>query len=521
MAFSAILKRFEIRLILGAAFGILGALSFSPYNIWLFSLLSLSGLNLILLNTQITRSICIGYVWGIGFFGSGVSWIYCGFNNFSNMPKIVSAICIIVLISYLAIYPAIFSGFLSYFWPSATLKRMVFASPAIWQSTEFLRGKAFTGFPWLQFGYSQVSGPLKGIAPLMGVDGVTFMLMLVSGLISLSIITHRTFYFITLVSIFLFLSSFRDIQWYNKLENKSIKVSLVQGNIPEVLKWNKEQVANIVNTYLKSSRKVMFKSQIMIWPESAIPVFKNQQSYLLKKIDNILKKENTSLITGIINSRKKGERHFVYNSIVALGKYSFFNHDINQYEKNHLVPLGEFIPLKRILQNFLGLFNTSTFSFSAGKYIQPQININKLNITPSICYETLFGEKFKDNFHSNTDFLLSISNDSWFAKSIGPWQHFQITRMRAIELARPIVIGTNNGITAIINPNGTIEKRISPFNQKCLTAILIPTRGITPYAKYGNTLLWILIFIFGFFAIFEYLSNIRFKKRGLKVSTRD
>lgn len=474
-------------------FGAFGVLAFSPYNFWPASIISCTNLILRIIVYSTWKQVTWHTVfWGIGFFSNGIYWIYISIAMYSNIHICANIFLIICLILYLTLFPMLFSVLLKGIIQLNPQKwNIVIFSPILWSMTEYLRGHVFTGFPWLQFGYTQIDGPLKGIAPIFGVEGVTFFIILISTLLAFSIKTMRLLPSIFSISVLFFIWPLKWITWCHLQPKNAINISLVQGNIDQYRKWNANYSTIIMQKYLQHTFPILGKTKIIIWPETAIPGNEIDYNNFLMSLDSQLRKYQTSLITGVIGIRNTGIEYHYYNSMIVIGNSIPYKYPHkNRYDKHHLVLFAERFPLKKFFGSLLKIFNIPIFCMQKGDYLQPQLNVSNIKITAAICYEIIFGNQIRSNFKFDTDFLVIIANNAWFGNSIGPWQYLQMTRMRAAELGRPLLCSTNNGITAIIDSQGIILAQLPQYISAVLSMYVIPTVGLTLYAKFGYSLFW-------------------------------
>lgn len=496
--------------LLALLFGASGVLAFSPYSLWPFAFIS--AIALIAISQLSHRKLALwgSFYWGIGFFGFGINWVSVSINLFGGVPFILSQLVVLLFAAYLALFPLLFSYIVQRF---KVKSAVIFA--ILWMLTEWLRGWLFTGFPWLQLGYSQIDSPFSGIAPIFGVVGLTFFVIWSSALIvalarniifaedrSLGSIILSSSALITLCVLAVTSSSVSFVKPNSELKRS---VTLVQGNIAQNLKWDSSYVSTTIQRYESLIAPHLGKSQLIILPEAALPLPESVLRPLLLNWQKQAEQAGSVIILGIISDK---DAHY-YNSIIILGdkQHPYTGNETNRYNKHHLVPFGEYVPLASILRPIGSMFNLPMSNISAGKAKQNPLFADGVEITPAICYEVILGSQLQENIQKNTDYLLTISNDAWFGDTIGPWQHLEMARMRALELGKPLLRATNTGITAFISPTGKLEVVAPQFVATTLTRTVDTVTGRTPYAVFGNKPLYfislMLLLMHGLFALFK------------------
>lgn len=480
----------------GLISGGIGILAYSPFDYWWVSLLSAAGL-IGISRLQQTKAALLGvFVWAVSYFAIGVNWVHISMIQFGGVPEIVSYLAVLLLAVYLALYPLLFSYIIQRFQMSN-----VWAIAAIWTITEYLRGVVFTGFPWLQFGYSLIDSPFSGLAPILGVEGLTFFVMLVSGyLVNLVKNSQKMTACIALFAVILVAFTSQWLQWVKPDEQqKATTISLVQGNIEQRMKWDPEYFDQTIDRYFQLIGSVIGQSELIILPESAIPATERQIQPLLVQLHTAGLKQGSELIMGTMYQNTQG----LFNSAVVLGSADqpYSPDTAMRFNKHHLVPFGEYVPFGQLLDWMRDVFILPV-NLSQGEFIQPALQAAGRKFNPAICYEIIFGNQLQKNQQAHqADYLLTISNDAWFGTSVGPWQHFQMARMRALELGKPLVRATNTGITAFVNGHGQIEKQAPQFETLVLTHTIFPFKGETPFAIWGNWAVYglsLVILLFNF-----------------------
>ncbi|MDT8382942.1 MAG: apolipoprotein N-acyltransferase [Gammaproteobacteria bacterium] len=478
--------------------GALLPLAFAPLGWFLLAVLSPAILFLLSFRATPRQALLLGYSFGVGFFGVGVSWVAVSFYRFGSMGGVLSVAATLLFVLFLALFPALLTWVARRFFSALSPARyFMLLMPALWVLLEWVRGWILTGFPWLNLGYSQTDAPLGGLAPVLGVYGISWAVALTAGLLLTAWCEDGRRRVASLGGMVL-LWAVAGLLWpvgWSEPHGRPITASLIQGNVPQNLKWRPEQRGQTIDLYTRLSRE-HWDSDMVIWPETALPAYFHQaQSFLQGLAREARDNGGATLLVGLPVMAETDNTRY-YNGVVRVGTGDDeFPSQI--YRKSHLVPFGEYIPLQSVLGKLLDILQVPMASFSRGAEVQPLLTlIDKKDaseneqhpvqkIAVSICYEDAFGEEVIRNLPAAT-LLVNVSNDAWFGDSFAPHQHLQMARMRSMETSRPMLRSTNNGVSAIIDHRGEVRASSPQFEVAVLNGEVQPRSGATPYVTLGN-----------------------------------
>jgi apolipoprotein N-acyltransferase len=526
--------------------GILLTLSFSPFDYSSFALAALMFLFACWQSISARRAALRGYLFGLGAFGSGVSWVYISMHDFGGAGVPDASLLTGLFAAFWALFPAL----AGYLWvkvnPGNKRTARIILQPVIWILVEYFRGYwVLNGFPWLHIAYSQLETPLAGYIPVLGVYGAGFMVALTASvaveifrmavragilllgnrslrcsrqlLPALLYLLHpwsRTscIYLLRAVRGVNAKSAFstslrgeggfihpgrlklplqlmmllallwgmggllRNVNWTHEIGHP-LRVSLIQGNISQDQKWRPENKINTLLKYKKMTEE-HWDSNVIIWPETAIPAYLDQvKDDFLAPLGDDAKRHNTDLVISVPVQETAPQKNF--NAVITMGR------EEGMYRKTHLLPFGEYLPLQPLSGFVLNMINIRLGNFTPGAVNQPLLKVGGYPFITLICYEDVFGDLSIRGL-PDAAFLVNVTNDGWFGDSIEPHQHLQIARMRAMETGRFLLRATNTGMTAVVSPKGEIINQAPLFQEAALTGTITPMGGMTPYAKWGD-----------------------------------
>ena len=432
----------------------------------------------------------LGFAFGAGLFGVGVSWVYIALETYGGMPAVLAAIGTAGFVAYLALYPAL-AGWLAVWLTKPDRFARLAVCAALFVVAEWLRGYLLTGFPWLAVGYSQMpESPLAGFAPIGGVWLVSLALALVAALlvhVVFALEARRLRRVVACVAGALAIAAagaaLRGIEWTTPT-GAPLAVSLVQGNVPQHLKFDpafRDRTFELYGALAESAR-----GRLIVLPESTFPMMADEvPDEVVNRFLRIARARDGRLLFGVFIAepmREGDSEPRIYNSVVSIGD----GMRIGSYRKQHLVPFGETIPAKPLVGWVMrNLLSIPIGDQARGPPGQPPFPVGDERIAVNICYEDAFGDELRDEARAAT-LLVNVTNDAWYGRSIAARQHNQIAAMRALELGRPMLRSTNTGITSAIGHDGRVFAELPWFTRGVLEVSLAGRTGETPYLRFGD-----------------------------------
>ena len=453
----------------------------APFDIWPLAVLCPLALLALLRRPGPAVAALRAWSFGVGMFGTGASWVYVSIHQYGSAPVPLAAFLTLLFCLGLALFPALT------FWAWARWVRerpggVLFGFTAAWVLGEWWRGWFLTGFPWLYAGYSQLEAPLAGWAPVLGVLGIGLILAFTAAALYLTLTRTRGGPAALAASALLWTAGpLLERAGWTVPAGEPLSVAMVQGNIAQELKWEPGQLEAILDTYVAMSEP-LWGTDLVVWPEAAVPAYLDLVVDKLAPLAARAVQSDSTLLLGIPtrDANETRRRGFdAFNSIAVIGT------DSGLYHKRRLVPFGEYVPLEPWLRGLIAFFDLPMSSFSSGPAEQAPLTVRGLRVAPSICYEIVYPDLVGAGA-AQAELLLTVSNDTWFGASIGPLQHLQMARMRALETGRPLIRATNNGISALIDDRGRLLVRGGQFTQEVIRGDVQPTTGLTPFARWGS-----------------------------------
>ncbi|MFI4939435.1 MAG: apolipoprotein N-acyltransferase [Burkholderiales bacterium] len=478
-------SRFAPLLCLSA--GACSVLAFAPFGLWPVQFLTLALLfTLVSRASSVKRAMLLGWAYGFGCFAFGVYWPYVSMHRYGDLSPLLAALAVILFALLLGAFTAIAAGMGSWLrlrWRASGSASLLAIFPSTWMLSEWLRDWVFSGFPWLAAGYAHTSSPLAGFAPILGVFGVGWLAAIIAGSLALLPSARRPM----LLAILLLAAGMglKLVPWTSP-SGRPISVRLLQGNIPQEEKFQSAHLGETLTMYDRMLREK--PADLIVSPETAIAQLPQllPPGYIAR-LAGFARQTGSHLAVGIVLSDSPG----IYtNSMVDLSPQ--LNHaNLYRYDKHHLVPFGEFIPIG--FHWFVDMMRIPLGDQTPGPMPQAPFAVKDQWILPNICYEDLFGEEIAAEmaarYHAGAPqatMLLNLSNMAWFGEWLAVPQHLQISQMRALETGRPALRATNTGATAIIGPKGDVIAELAPATRGVLAASVQGYAGLTPYILCGN-----------------------------------
>jgi apolipoprotein N-acyltransferase len=459
------------------------------------------------------KSALLGLVFGLVFFLLDISWNYHTLTVHGHLSPFLAILVFLGLVLFLSLFPALFCFLLALLTERGIW--LVVVGPFLWTAQEFVRSFIFTGFPWDLVGYSQVShSRLVQISDITGIYGISFLVLLVNCTIWESL---RTFF------------SERRLQWkmilctsaavalvitYGTVKirdfpepaatDEGFRVGVLQGNIPQEIKWKKTARDFTFRVYeILAQSSVEKGAELLVWPETSVPVLFGGSDPEWKRAFDISANLNVPMLVGAPFGMVRNGKTYYYNSAFLLKAPMV----LSRYDKVHLVPFGEYMPLAWLLPLGPGLAAREA-DYSAGNAVRVMSVNGSPPFSVLICYEAIFPELTRAALRNGARLLVNITNDGWFGETAAPLQHLAMARLRAVEGRVWLIRCANTGISVAVDPTGRLVHRI-PLGKRGSFVVSVPhspTAG-SFYSQYGDLFAWMCVVMSLFLSIWAVISD--------------
>ena len=457
-------------------------LAFAPFNLSVLVFFTLALAFYFWNSLSLNQATFSAWLFSLGLQCTGVGWLYHSVHTHGDAPAVFAALLIFLLCCCLSLFSAMAVYTVNRFLPNNTKLRLLVFYPAAWLVFEWLLGYVLTGFSWMQLGYTQIDFPLSGFAPILGNHAISGLVAFCASVMLVLIISWQEIpgkkiaaLLFSVVVLWLSGGYLKTISWTHA-DGEPIRVSMVQANIEQQDKWKKEMRQPTLDLY----RELSLAQQdvdLIVWPETAVPDYWYRVVPYIKQLREDMRQKNVDLLLGIFTKNDKGQ---LLNSVMNI------NGEI--YHKRHLVPLGEYIPLRFLIEFFNRFVNIPMSDIASGDDEQSLLKVAGVPIGVSICFEEAFSREVLKAL-PEAKILVNVSNDAWFEDSHEAHQHHVIARMRALETGRYMIRSTNTGITSFIGPHGEVIKQLPQFEVGVLKAKVQPMSGSTPFVRWGDALI--------------------------------
>ncbi|MFT4058741.1 MAG: apolipoprotein N-acyltransferase [Legionella sp.] len=471
--------------------GLLAPFGFAPFHMPGLIILSLAFLFARLKNCSRKQAIALGFFYGLGYFGFGISWVIVSIHDYGQLNYGLSALVTLIFIMYLSLFPGIFAYCFKFleFKKHKLYSAILFG--VLWCLSEYLRSTLFTGFPWLLIGTPLIDTPIKYLTSLLGVYGLSFLCAFASALLALIMqesAQKRYVYSGIFILILISPSLCKNISW-TQIQKEAITVGGIQANLSMRDKWDERLFWNLLK-YYENSINTLLGKQLIILPESAIPLPASYIDKYLHRLNNKAMKANSAIMLGILQPTTDNEVNY-YNSVITLGQAK------GKKLKRQLVPFGEYIPMP--LKTINRWFNLPEPNLVPGKKEQPLIKIAGHPIASLICYELAYPNTLREQM-PKAQWIVSISDNGWFGHSLASYQQLQMAQVLSLLTGRYQVVVNNDGLSSVINANGDIIDTLPPFSAGVLQSTIYSAQGSTLWIIWSEYPVLIFCALFTVFA---------------------